>query len=158
MVAIKDMLERGVITKEHVEMLYDTGYLYLKPDSSRAILGQNLIDAGFPRTPPGAQAHHWLPLAQKDSKLEREFIIRGVDSNLAIHGEFMDLEKHKLIHGKGTTGWGPSGDVMVYQWDKFFKEFTLATPAQVYAFRDQLKALCAGSVSSADQIVWPYSK
>jgi hypothetical protein len=39
----------------------------------------------------------------------------------------MDLEKHKLIHGKGTTGW-LGGDVLVYQWDKFFLANTDATP------------------------------
>jgi hypothetical protein len=157
MVAIKDTLERGLINRDHVEMLYDTGYLYLKPDSSRAILGQNLIGAGFPRTPPGAQAHHWLPLAQKGSKLERQFITRGIDPNLAIHGEFMDLEKHKLIHGKGTTGWA-AGDSMVHQWVGFFRRSPSPTQADIYIFRDQLKSLCNGEITSADLINWPIPK
>jgi hypothetical protein len=87
-------------------------------------LGQNLIGAGFPRNPPGAQAHHWLPLAQNEYQLERKFIIRGVDPNLSIHGEFMDVEKHRIIHGKGTTGW-TGGDVLVYQWDKFLLNLVL---------------------------------
>jgi hypothetical protein len=151
------MLEWGVINRDHVEMLHDTGYLYLKPDSSRAILGQNLIDAGFPRTPPGAQAHHWLPLAQKDSKLERQFLIRGIDPNLAVHGEFMDLEKHKLLHGKGTTGW-INGDTIVHQWVKFFEAFPEAPVTQVIEFRDRIKNLAAVNVQSADLISWPYPK
>jgi hypothetical protein len=157
MVAIKDMLERGVINREHVEMLYDTGYLYVKADSSRAILGQNLIGAGFPRTPPGAQAHHWLPLAQNGYQLEKKFISSGVDPNLAIHGEFMDAEKHRIIHGKGATGW-TGGDVLVYQWDKFFTEFSSPSPTQIYDFKNRLKALCAGDITNADLIIWPYNK
>jgi hypothetical protein len=120
-------------------------------------LGQNLISAGFPRTPPGAQAHHWLPLAQNEYQLERKFIISGVDPNLAIYGEFMDVEKHRIIHGKGTTGW-TGGDVLVYQWDKLFLANAYATPAQIYAFKDQLKSLCSGEIINADQIVWPFPK
>jgi hypothetical protein len=116
-----------------------------------------LISAGFPRIPPCAQAHHWLPLAQKDSKLEREFIIRGVDPNLAIHGEFMELEKHKLIHGRGTTGW-LGGDVLVYQWDKFFLANTVATSAQILDLKNQLKAFCSGEIANADQPPWPFPK
>ena len=137
-------------------MLYDIGYLYIKADTSRAILGKNLISAGFTRTPPGAQAHHWLPLAQ-GSNLEKEFIIRGVDPNLAVHGEFMVLEKHKLIHGKGTTGW-TAGDSMVHQWVGFFKRTPSPTQADIYIFRDQLKSLCSGDVTSADLINWPIPK
>ena len=156
MVAIKDMLERNAITRNQVGMLYDMGYLYIKPGTSREILGRNLNSAGFERIPPGAQAHHWLPLAQ-GSNLERDFIIRGVDPNLAIHGEFMVLEKHRLIHGKGTTGW-TAGDSMVHQWVRFFEAFPDATASQIYAFKDRIKSLTAGDVTSADLIVWPYPK
>lgn len=156
MVLIKDMLERGVITRTQVEMLYDMNYLHIKAGTSRANLGINLERAGFRRIPAGAQAHHWFPLAP-GSNLERQFITRGIDPNLAIHGEFMVLEKHKLIHGKGVTGWA-GGDVIVYQWQKFFIEFESASPAQIYAFKDRLKALCSGDVTSADLITWPYSK
>jgi hypothetical protein len=138
-------------------MLCDSGYIYVKADSSRAILGQNLISAGFPRTPPGAQAHHWLPLAQNGYQLEKKFISSGVDPNLAIHGELMDAEKHRIIHGKGATGW-TGGDVLVYQLDKFFTEFNTPSPAQIYDFKNRLKALCSGDITNADLIIWPYNK
>ena len=156
MVAIKDMLERNAITREQVGMLYDIGYLHITPGRSREILGENLRAAGFNRIPPGSPAHHWLALAQGNN-LEREFIIRGVDPNLAIHGEFMVAEKHKLIHGKGTTGW-IAGDPIVHQWVGFFKRIPSPTQADIYAFRDQLKSLCGGDITSADLINWPIPK
>lgn len=63
------------------------------------------------------RAHHYFPV-----ELEEEFVMRGIDINLGPDsGEWMPLDFHKMIHGKGTRGqgWGRGGP-WNYQWRQFF--------------------------------------
>ncbi len=154
MEAVQDLLSRDAITREQIEMLYEAGELYLHTDTSRKALRANLTAAGSDGI--GKAAHHDLPLAQK-YQLEKEFVARGIDPNLAENGRFIDHEKHRIIHGKGTTGW-LGGDPFIHQWRKFFDRTPGATADQIHTFRDELRALTAGDVTNADLIAWPFSK
>jgi hypothetical protein len=157
MEGVLDLVQRNVIGREEVEMLYKSGILHLDPKKSRVQLRKNLNAANFDGK--GKAAHHWLCLSQKSQELEKEFIIRGVDPNLAENGEFMDFQKHVILHGRGSTGW-IDGDPLVHQWVLFFRRNTESNSnrAAILNFRDQLKAVTSGDITSVDSIAWPFAK
>ena len=133
--------------------------LGISSDNSRAVLIRQLgVDGTLLKQ--GKEAHHDLPIISSEPDLEIEFLKRGIDPNKAENGRVLDIQTHKLIHGKGTTGWGNLGDPYIYQWDMFFKDRTRPPPnaAAVMQFRDQLRTLTSTPFSSADDLAWPYGK
>jgi hypothetical protein len=155
--ALADAIQRGDITDHQVEILRNSGVLRVQ--DSRKRLRQELGVSGTLRA-QGKEAHHDLPVISSEPDLELEFLKRGIDPNKAENGRIVDIEKHKLIHGKGTTGWGNHGDPYIYQWDRFFNDPAKPNPdaAAILQFRDELRTLTSPPFSNADDLTWPYAK
>lgn len=123
--ALDQLLEQGVITRQHMLAFYDSGLLKVSKSRSYAVLKENL--GAKPALMLNPRAHHDLPL-----EFEREFIAAGLDPNN--YGRWVPNGIHKQWH-KGAGGGDFNAD-----WADFFLSNPQATKDEILSFLDSMRS------------------
>lgn len=160
LVVLRPLLIEGKVSAEEMEGMWRTGILKSQKSLDPLILNfthpSNVLDYYLVKAnhlPSGLakpRAHHYYPV-----EFEESFVRVGIDINEGPSaGAWLEEDFHKIVHGKGSTGW-PDGNPWNYQWDQFFKEGEKSA-VQITAFRDILKAAIADRTQTGSQIRWKY--
>ena len=99
---LQPLIENGIIPKELITQLYESGVLKIPkptsgatlyaPGSPYRILADELVNLGYKWTKKVAP-HHLLPLEN-----ELKFLEAGIDPNSDENGMFLNQSVHKFIH------------------------------------------------------------